>query len=481
MFFKSIRFTLTLWYSVTLAVILILFSSFFYVSLRNQLYQEADRDLLAIAEAIASPTFEPFYRGVHSEMDQLLEDFIGDRIAGKYVRILDRRGNLRASTSNLDEIRLPTNKRSLAAAAASRIVYETHRDSDRYPVRIITFPVLVRGQLDTIIQVGSSLVGPTEILNKILLIFTISIPLSLLLLVYGGWFLAGRALKPVELITRSARRISAENLSHRLDVVNPRDEIGRLAETFNATLARLENSFNRTRRFSADVSHELRTPLTILRGEIEVGLKWAKEPDEFRELMKSNMEEVNRMSRIVESLLELSRAEENGLSLNLQEVELRELLQELIHQFSTLAAEKGVLLEFVVDRPARIRGDRTRLQQVFLNLLDNALKYTESGNTVRLSLENDEAYAKVSVSDRGQGIPTADLPYIFDRFYRVDEARNRADGGSGLGLSLVKSYTEAHGGRIDVVSEVGKGSTFTVFLPLIDSSAAGISAEVDNQ
>ena len=480
MFFKSIRFTLTLWYSVTLAVILILFSSFFYVSLRNQLYQEADRDLLAIAEAIASPTFEPFYRGAHSEMDQLLEDFIGARIAGKYVRILDRRGNLRASTSNLDEIRLPPNKRSLAAAAASRIVYETHRDSDLYPVRVITFPVLVRGQLDTIIQVGSSLVGPTEILNKILLIFVISIPLSLLLLAYGGWFLAGRALKPVDLITRSARRISAENLSHRLDVVNPRDEIGRLAETFNATLARLENSFNRTRRFSADVSHELRTPLTILRGEIEVGLKWAKEPDEFRELMKSNMEEVNRMSRIVESLLELSRAEENGLSLNLQELELRNLLLDLVQQFRALAAEKGVLLEFAGDRPAHVRGDRTRLHQVFLNLLDNALKYSESGSTVRLCLANDKGYAQVSVSDGGQGIPAADLPYIFDRFYRVDKARNRADGGSGLGLSLVKSYTEAHGGRIDVVSEVGKGSTVTVFLPLVDSTAAGISAEVDN-
>jgi len=468
LFFKSIRFTLTLWYSVTLAIILIVFSSFLYVTFRNQLYEEVDRDLLAIAEAIASPTFEPF-RSAPAEMDQLLEDFIGARAVGKYVRILDRRGEPLTATSNLVDISLPPDRRALVAAAANRISYATHRDSDRYPVRIISYPLLVRGQLDAIVQVGSSLVGPTEILNKILLIFTISIPLSLFLLVYGGWFLAGRALKPVDLITRSARRISAENLSLRLDVVNPRDEIGRLAETFNTTLARLENSFNRTRRFSADVSHELRTPLTILRGEIEVGLKWAKDPEEFRELMQSNLEEVNRMSVIIESLLELSRAEEKGLSLNLQEMDLCELLQDLILQLRTLADEKGIHLEFAGALPVLVQGDRVRLHQVFLNLLGNALKYTESGGKVRLFLATENGYAKVAVSDTGQGIPPDDISCIFDRFYRVDRARNRAHGGSGLGLSLVKSYTEAHGGRIDVTSEVGKGSTFTVYLPLADS------------
>lgn len=479
MFLKSIRFTLTLWYSVTLALILIVFSSFLYVTLRNQLYQEVDRDLLAVAEAIASPTFEPFYRTAPAEMDQLLEDFIGVRSAGKYVRILDRRGEPRAATSNLDNISLPLDRRALTAAAANRISYATHRDGDLYPVRIISYPLLVRGQLDTVVQVGSSLVGPTEILNKILLIFTISIPLSLFLLMYGGWFLAGRALKPVDLITRSARRITAENLSQRLDVVNPRDEIGRLAETFNTTLARLENSFNRTRRFSADVSHELRTPLTILRGEIEVGLKWAKEPEEFRELMQSNLEEVHRMSGIIESLIELSRAEEKGLSLNLQEVDLRELLNDLIQQLRTMADEKGIHLEFAGALPVLVQGDRVRLHQVFLNLLGNALKYTESGGQVRLFLEAENGYAKVGVSDTGQGIPADDISCIFDRFYRVDKARNRAHGGSGLGLSLVKSYTEAHGGRIEVASEVGKGSTFTVYLPMADGLPAGDSGEVD--
>jgi len=169
-------------------------------------------------------------------------------------------------------------------------------------------------------------------------------------------------------------------------VINPRDEIGRLTETFNTTLARLENSFNRTRRFSADVSHELRTPLTIIRGELEVGLKWAKDPEEFRELMQSNLEEVNRMSEIIESLLELSRAEEKGLSLNLQEVELHELLQDLFQQTSPLAGEKGLQFECDCTRPVCIQGDSMRLRQVFMNLLENALKYTESGGKVRLSL-----------------------------------------------------------------------------------------------
>ena len=481
MFFKSIRFTLTLWYSVTLAIILVLFSSFLYVNLRNQLYEEVDRDLLAIAEAIASPTFEPFYRESPSGMDQLLEDFIGARMTGKHVQILDRRAQRIASTRNLDDVHFPPGRGVLKAASANRIVYETHHDSEHYPIRIISYPILSHGKLDTIVQVGSSLVAPTDILNKILLIFSISIPLSLLLLAYGGWFLAGRALKPVDLITRSAQKITAENLSQRLEVINPRDEIGRLTETFNTTLARLENSFNRTRRFSADVSHELRTPLTIIRGELEVGLKWAKDPEEFRELMQSNLEEVNRMSEIIESLLELSRAEEKGLSLNLQEVELHELLQDLFQQTSPLAGEKGLQFECDCTRPVCIQGDSMRLRQVFMNLLENALKYTESGGKVRLSLETDNVYAKVAVSDTGPGIPADDLPSIFDRFYRVDKARNRAHGGSGLGLSLVKSYTEAHGGRIEVVSEVGKGSVFTVCLPLHDEEVAGVKEKVDKR
>lgn len=470
MFFKSIRFSLTLWYSLTLAVILVLFSSFLYLTIRKQFYQGVDRELFTIAEALASPTLEPFRNSAPSAFDQVLEDFIGPRVNDKFVQLLDSAGKITARSKNLQDIAFPLDKSALHEASLGRIGHRTDRLPGLYPVRSITFPVLNDGRLSYVVQVSSSLAEISDTLHNILIVLCISIPLAILLFGYGGWFLAGIALKPVGLITRSARKITAENLSHRLEVVNPRDEIGELAKTFNDTLARLENSFKRTRQFSVDVSHELRTPLTILRGETELGLKLAKEPDEFRELLQSNLDEIKKMSKIIEDLLFLSKAEEGGLYLDLQEVELHEFLLELVQQASPLTRETGVAVSFEGASPVYVRGDRVRLRQIFLNLLENGMKYNRAGGSVRLVLSREEGEARVAVIDTGVGIAGEDLPYIFDRFYRVDRARNSASGGSGLGLSLVKSFTAAHGGKVEAASEPGKGSTFTVLLPLAEQT-----------
>ncbi|HEY6872334.1 MAG TPA: ATP-binding protein [Geobacteraceae bacterium] len=466
MFFKSIRFSLTLWYSFTLAIILVLFSSFLYLTIRKQFYQGVDRELFTIAEALASPTLEPFRDSAPSVFDQVLEDFIGPKVAGKFVRLLDSNGVVTASSKNLQDVKFPPSNAALREARQGKVGYRTERLPGLYPVRSITFPVLADGKLSRIVQVSSSLGEISDTLHNILVVLGVSIPLAILLFGYGGWFLAGLALKPVDLITRSARKITAENLGHRLEVVNPRDEIGQLAATFNDTLARLENSFKRTRQFSVDVSHELRTPLTILRGETEMGLRLAKEADEFREILQSNLDEIKKMSKIIEDLLFLSKAEEGGLYLDLQEIELREFLQELIQQTTPLGRETGVALSFEGASPVHVRGDRVRLRQIFLNLLENGVKYNRPGGKVRMALSSDGGQARVSVTDTGVGISEEDLPYIFDRFYRVDKARNSASGGSGLGLSLVKSFVAAHGGKIEAVSEVGKGSEFIVCLPL---------------
>lgn len=466
MFFRSIRFNLTLWYSVTLAVILVLFSSFIYLILMNQLNKDLDRELLTVAEAVASPTFEPFRHAGPSVFDQVLEDFIGTKLTGKYVQVLDSSGRVGAYSKNLEELRITLGKSAFRRAAAGKVSYETNVNLDLYPVRTITYPILAGGKLEQIVQVGSSMKSAAETLDRVLLVFAVSIPLSLILWSFGGWFLAGRALKPVDLITRSAKKITAENLGHRLEVINPKDEIGRLTETFNDTLERLESAFKRIKQFTADVSHELRTPLTILRGEAEVGLRWAKDPEEFRELFQSNLEEINRMSKIIESLLELSRAEEGGLKLEHIEIDLCDLLSELVQQSRLINPEKGLKIVFQSDSPAVVRGDWLRLRQVFMNLLDNAVKYTSVGGEISVVLDVIGTSARTSVIDSGSGIPSDDLPHIFERFYRVDKARNRADGGAGLGLSLVKSFVEAHGGKIEVVSDVGKGSVFTVYLPL---------------
>lgn len=471
MFFKSIRFTLTLWYSLTLAAILVLFCTGIYLSLRQQIYKEVDRELLAIAEALASPTLDPFRDTVPSVFDQVMEDFIGPKGIGKFVQILDGTGAVKASSKNLDEASSPVFKTDLYAASRGKVTYATRGSLPTGPFRSVAVPVFVSGRLNQVIQVGTSLSAEIEDLNRILLVFFVSIPLSLLLLGAGGWFLAGRALKPVEFITRSARRITAENLGLRLVVANPRDEIGRLAETFNTTLARLEDSFIRTRRFSIDVSHELRTPLTILLGNTEVGLKWAKEPDEFRSILKSNLDEIQRMSAIIEHLLELSKADEGKLSLVMEEIELSALLRELVQQMQPFAEEKGVVILWGEAAELWVPGDRKRLRQLFSTLLDNAVRYTPPGGRVHVSLEGVSDRAKISVRDSGVGIAAEDLPWIFDRFYRVDEARNRAHGGSGLGLSLAKSFAQAHGGEIVVESTPGLGSVFIVYLPLAATDA----------
>lgn len=470
MFFKSIRFSLTLRYSLTLAVILVLFSSFIYLTIRKQFYQEVDRELFTIAEALASPTLEPFRNSSPSVFDQVLEDFIGPKVNGKFVRIFDSTGAVTASSRNLQGVDNSLSSPALRQAGLGLTTYGTDYLPGRLPVRCITVPVLTDGSLSRIVQVSSSLEEISETLRHVLLVLCISIPLAIFLFGYGGWFLAGLALKPVDLITRSARKITAENLGQRLVVVNPQDELGQLAETFNDTLARLENSFKRTRRFSVDVSHELRTPLTILRGETELGLKLAKEPDEFRELLQSNLDEIKQMSKIIEDLLFLSKAEEGGLYLDLEDVELYEFIQELVRQFTPVTLELGVALTFEGISPVFVSGDRARLRLIYHNLLDNAVKYNKSGGTVRIVLSCEGGQAKVAIADSGVGIPEEDLPHIFDRFYRVDKDRNRTSGGSGLGLSLAKSFTAAHGGRIIVTSALGQGSEFSVYLPLAKQS-----------
>jgi heavy metal sensor kinase len=467
LFFKSIRIKLTLLYSVTLAIVLALFSSFLYLTIREELYREVDRDITAVAEALASPTMEPFRNSAPAVFDQVLEDFIGPKIAGKYVQLYDSAGRITSRSKNLQDINFPLSKGAIKKVLSGTTIYDSNTVPRLEPLRTIAFPIFADERVVGIVRVAASLRDAAETLDKILLVFFVLFPVSLLLLTYGGWFLAGRALKPVDVITQSARRISAENLSQRLEVVNPDDEIGKLAVTFNATLERLENAFNREKQFSTDVSHELRTPLTILQGGTEVGLKWAKEPEEFREILQSNLEEIAKMTEIIEYLLEQSRAEEENFSISGEEIELRELLLDLNQQLKCLAQDKNLALHFDCECPAKVRGDALRLRQMFLNILDNAIKYTPSGGAVRVQLDADTTQAWVTIIDTGAGIPSEHLSFIFDRFYRVDKARNREHGGSGLGLALVKSIAKAHGGRIEVLSEVGKGSVFTVYLPLL--------------
>ena len=231
-------------------------------------------------------------------------------------------------------------------------------------------------------------------------------------------------------------------------------------------ISRLSESFDQIRQFSIAASHELRTPLTIMRGEVELALRKEKDPAEYRRVLVSNLEELVRLSSIVESLLTMSKADFEQQEVQYEEVRMKDLLEELYEDCEIIAQKKQIGIELRRNEDVTIIGDRIRLRQLFLNLIDNAIKYTPEQGRVSVSSERRDGFVKVQVQDTGVGIPEAELAKIFDRFYRVDKARSREMGGSGLGLAIAKWVAELHRGHIEVTSEEGKGTTFTVFLPL---------------
>jgi len=291
------------------------------------------------------------------------------------------------------------------------------------------------------------------------------LPLGLLLAGGGGWLLARRALKPVDIMTQAARRISGEHLSERLQETGSGDELDRLAKTLNDMLGRLDDAFHQMRQFSADASHELQTPLTILKGEMEVALRSPRSAKEYQRVLESGLEEIDRISQLVEGLLLLARADAGVLRLDLRPVELKELLQEIYEQMKVVADDHSVNLQTASMEPVSIQGDRENLRRLLLNLVDNAIKYTAEAGGVTLSVQAEGEWAAVRIFDTGIGLSKDEQDRIFTRFYRAVEARSQGEGGAGLGLCIAESIAEAHGGRIQVESTPGQGSTFTVFLP----------------
>ncbi len=306
-----------------------------------------------------------------------------------------------------------------------------------------------------------------EVLGNLFSIFLLLIPIAVVISIGGGWFLAARSFKPVDDITRTARAITAHNLDQRIKSSGVDDELGRLVATFNDMISRLQLSFAQTQQFSSDASHELRTPLTILRGELELALRSKKHSsEEYRSVLSSALEETMRMSSIIENLLSLAKADVTRPAMNFTDVWLRPIIQELYEDCIMLAENKHITVMLGALDDALILGDAVRLRQLFLNLIDNAIKYTPKNGLVEISLFRDGNTATVRVKDTGIGIPAVDLSKIFDRFYRVDKARSRELGGSGLGLSISKWIADIHSGTISVKSEVNVGTIFTVTFPL---------------
>jgi len=303
-------------------------------------------------------------------------------------------------------------------------------------------------------------------LARIAWILGIGLPLGAVCAAAVGYRLARRALAPVDRLATRASAITADRLGERLPVETPDDELGRLARAFNATLARLEQSFDRTRRFTSDASHELRTPLTAIRSVGEVGLQESRSPESYREIIGSMLEEVDRLNQLVESLLTLSRADAGDVKLARQPLDLASLVEDTVTHLQVLAEEKGQRVVTELGRPTTLSADPVLLRRAVVNLLDNAIKYSPAGTSIYVTLSMRDGQAVLSIRDQGPGISAVDQTRIFDRFYRVERSRSREKDGVGLGLAIARWLTEAHGGQLTVESEEGRGSTFRISLPL---------------
>jgi two-component system, OmpR family, sensor kinase len=316
------------------------------------------------------------------------------------------------------------------------------------------------------LTVAEGITAMEHTLEESFILIVVSIPIVIILSVVGGNYIVRRLLRPIDQIMTRARRITSENLSERLPAPGSNDEIDRLVETLNEMIERLERSFTQLEQFSANAAHELRTPLTILRGELQIALEGAPVSDETRSLLESNLEEVQRISRTVENLFMLSRIDNRGVEYEFEIVELRTLLEEIVHSCRSLASQKHIALTLDAGEDCAVHGDAIMLMQLFLNLIENAIKYNNEGGSVVVSVSAGDSCVRVSVCDTGIGISHDEHSRIFERFYRVNKRLTRERSGAGLGLSLAQWIANMHNGHIAVVSSPGQGSTFTVTLPL---------------
>ena len=316
-----------------------------------------------------------------------------------------------------------------------------------------------------------------NVLNDLLRLVAIYLPFAVSLAGFGGYWLMRRSLRPVDEITRRAEGITSTNLSERLPVIRTGDEMERLSTSLNRMIARLEGAFQHIHRFSADASHELRTPLTILQLELEEIAQNPKLSPEIADQIGSALEETERLSRIVENLLTISRLDAGELKMEKSVLDLAELVQSTADQMKLLAEEKSLVMGCRSDVSVCVLGDAARLKQVVVNLIANAIKYTPEGGEIQVTIGARSGKAVLEVSDTGVGIPPEALPHIFERFYRADKARSRDSGGAGLGLAIVKAICGAHGAEVRVFSQEGQGSRFLVELPLVASEQRQESRE----
>jgi heavy metal sensor kinase len=449
---RSIRVRVTLWYLGVLLAVLVVFGGAVYVGLGRGLRDEMDHGLDLVAWQVSDVSD----RG-RPELDV-------DKLPPTYTASLHAPdGHLLATSPRGEVPPLDTDVHTAGLAGRDTRRSEIIRGQSW---RVLTRPVIWHGRTIALLQVARSEEGIDGALEQLRNLLITLVPLALLLAGGVGLFLAGRALDPIDRITRTAAAIGADDLARRLptEVAAIPDEVGRLAATFNRMLDRLENAFERQRQFTADASHELRTPLTLLLARVDVTLARTRAAEEYPNVLRAMRADLTRLQRLVNALLMLARADVGDIQLQREQIDLHDLAQQVVGAMQEHAEERGVCLMAETQPGVVVHADEARLMQLLVNLVENGILHTPAGGQVSISaVASDRATALLSVRDTGVGIAPEHLSHLFERFYRADPARSA--GGLGLGLAISRSIAEAHGGSIEVHSRPREGSTFNVRLP----------------
>jgi heavy metal sensor kinase len=463
-YFRRTDVKITFWYIITYSISILIICSFLYLRLKHQLIKEVDRFLFDEIKEISEVL------SANPKEIEAIRNFEGGVMPRTYYpivfRVLNENGTPHYISKRFREVEYGLRDDVLTNARNGKATLEEIRRSRRgEPFRIISTPFYTDGRLTYIIQVGT----PLRFVRKSLLNFRsnmlAAVPIMLILGVLGGWVLSRRSLSPIGYIAAKAQSITSQNLSERLRPRGTGDEMDDLIQTINEMIGRLESSFKRMAEFTADASHELKTPICAMRGEAEVLLSKGRPAEEYQEGLAHFMEQFDHLDQMINNLILLSKFDSSRMELNMAPLRLDLLMKDLCNLFQVLAERKNIALEIGILEEVTVTGDKVRLQQLFTNLIDNAIKYTLEGS-IRVTVEKDQYVGLVKISDTGIGIPKEEQEKIFKRFYRMDKSRSRETGGVGLGLSIAEWIVHAHQGNIEVDSELNRGSTFTVYLPV---------------
>ncbi len=458
---SSIKARVVLFYVVVLFIILSILGVFLYLSLRRIVYDSIDSSLISKAKALATLIKDDGDETEFGFSDDVMWEYNSPR-SKSFFQIRRFDGAIIEKSESIGALELPF------SPDASRTTFSTIQLKGM-TVRMVTFYVPAdenpnETNISFIIQCAEDIDEKIGLLKTYRTILFLSVLGIMIISSSGGFLIAGKALTPVKEFSRAIDRISESNLSERITTENVPPELKILASSFNNTFGRLEKSFKRQRQFVSDASHELRTPLSVVLSQCEITLNRQRSTEEYRNVLAAIMEASTLMSKTVEKLIALARLGTDKIELKIEKVDLSEIIKEVVKLLKLLASKNDITINILAHEQHIVSGDRAALLELFTNIIDNAIKYNLLHGKIDILIKKDNAFLVTEVRDTGIGIPESDLSKVLDRFYRVDKSRSKRIGGAGLGLSICDEIVKLHGGKIEIKSTLGEGTTVIVYL-----------------